>query len=195
MPNFSNTSAPREFGELIPKGTIAPMVSRVKRGNYGEGGWLTFANTEKGKSAHLSVEVTVTGGPHKDHKLWARLTVEGSNHSAAIANSFDLLGSILRSGFNFAMSDTSSEALAKLDVGYEAFDGLHFYGKVGLAKGKLANDGSGERWPDKNNIVSGVTKDMSDWPGPIAQDPGFGGPSSSTPSAPAAPIARPSWAQ
>ena len=194
MPDFSNASMPKEFGELIRKGVIAPMFARIKRGAYGEAGLLTPASTEKGRSAYLHLEVTLTGGDHKGGNLSIRLTVEGDNHAAAIANSFDLLGSILRSAFNLAMSDTSPEAQAKLNAGFEVFDGLHFYGKIGVERGKLTNDGSGERWPDKNTLTTGVTKDMSGWPGPIAQEVGFtAGPSPATPSAPPASRPRPSW--
>jgi hypothetical protein len=194
MPDFSNASMPKEFGELIPRGTIAPMFARIKRGAYGEAGLLTPASTEKGRSAYLHLEVTLTGGDHKGRKLWTRLTVEGDNHAAAITNSFDLLGSILRSAFNLAMNDASPEAQTKLNAGFEVFDGLHFYGKIGVERGKLTNDGSGERWPDKNTLIAGVTKDMSGWPGPIAQDVGFtAGPSPATASASSVPP--PSWAK
>ena len=194
MPDFSNASMPKEFGKLIPKGVIAPMFARIKRGACGDAGLLTSARTEKGRSAHLHLEVTLTGGDHKGGNLSIRLTVEGDNHAAAIANSFDLLGSILRSAFNLTMSDTSPEAQTKLNAGFEVFDGLHFYGKIGVERGKLTNDGSGERWPDKNTLTTGVTKDMPGWPGPIAQDVGFtAGPSPTTASASSVPP--PSWAR
>ena len=83
MPNFSNTSAPRDFSDLIPKGTVAPMYARIKRGGYGDHGLLTLASTEKGQSAYLHLEITIADGSHKGRKFWTRLTVEGANHSAA----------------------------------------------------------------------------------------------------------------
>ena len=200
MPNFSNTSAPRDFSDLIPKGTVAPMYARIKRGGYGDHGLLTLASTEKGQSAYLHLEITIADGSHKGRKFWTRLTVEGANHSAAIANSRDLLGSILRSGHNLSSTDVSPEALRKLDnVSYENFHGWHFIGKVGVERGKSKDDGSGEKWPDKNTLLSGVTKDMPGWPGPVEQGPlPDGGASPSAPPfppVPPAPIARPPWAQ
>jgi hypothetical protein len=201
MPNFSNTSTPRGFGDLIPKGTIAPMNARIKRGGYGDGGLLTSTTTYKGRSAYLDIEITLTDDPYKGRKLWTRLTVEGENHHAAAANSRDLLGSVLRSGHNLSSTDMSPEALGKLDnVSYETFDGWRFTGKIGVERGKLKDDGSGEKWPDKNILVSGVTKDMPGWPGPVEQgpapdrDPSPATPAS-TPVVPAASIPRPSWAQ
>jgi hypothetical protein len=194
MPDFSNASIPKEFGELIPKGTIAPMFARIKRGAYGEAGLLTPASTEKGRSAYLHLEVTLTGGDHKGRKLWTRLTVEGDNHAAAIERSFDLLGSMLRSAFNLAMSDASPETQGKLNVGFEVFDALHFYGKIGVDRGKLSNDGSGGRWPDQNTLIAGVTKDMPGWPGPVAQDVGF--PAEPAPAIASGPsVPTPSWAK
>jgi hypothetical protein len=172
MPNFSNTSAPRDFNDLIPKGTVAPMYLRIKRGGYGDGGLLTSTTTNKGRSAYLDTEITIISGPYKGRKLWIRLTVEGENHAAAIANSHDLLGSVLRSGHNLSSTETNPEALGKLDnVPYGNFDGWHFNGKVGVEKGKPKDDGSGEKWPDKNTLASGVTKDMPGWPGPVEQSP------------------------
>ena len=78
MPNFSNTSAPRDFSDLIPKGTVAPMYARIKRGGYGDHGLLTLASTEKGQSAYLHLEITIADGSHKGRKFWTRLTVEGA---------------------------------------------------------------------------------------------------------------------
>jgi hypothetical protein len=204
MPNFSNTSAPRDFSDLIPKGTVAPMYVRTKRGGHGDRGLLTSASTEKGQSAYLHIEITITDGPYKGCRLWTRLTVEGANHSAAIANSHDLLGSILRSGHNLPSTDMRPEALAKLnDVSYEIFDGWRFIGKVGVERGKVKNDGSGEKWADKNILVAGVTKDMPVWPGPVEQGPLTDGPDRGlspvapgpNPPVPPSSIARPSWAK
>jgi hypothetical protein len=201
MPNFSQTSKPRDFTDLIPKGAVAPMVARVKRGGHGDGGWLTLAETDLGQSAYLHLEITLTAGAHKPGKLWLRSTVEGDNHATAIAISFDLLGSVLRSAFNLSSSDQGAEAMAKLNVGYGTFDGLRFIGKVGIERGKLKSDGApGERWPDKNTLVCGVTRDQAEWKpwGPVEQStlPDNSPTSSaSASSAPSTPMARPGWAQ
>jgi hypothetical protein len=200
MPDFGNTSAPRDFGELIPKGTVAPVQLRIKRGGHGEGGLLTATSTEKGDSAYLHVEATILDGAHKGRKLWGRYTVEGANHASAIGPSYDLLGSLLRSARNLTMADRSPEALAKLNAGFKTFDGLCCVVRVGVEKGKLKSDGSGESWPDKNTIASGVCRGDAGWPGPIEQKPLDDDLSPVMGGAPPAPptsgsVQRPSWAQ
>jgi hypothetical protein len=75
--DLSKTSTPRDFGALMPGGTVAPMQVHIKSGGYGESGLLTPAETAKGRSAYLHLEFIITAGPHKDRKLWTRSTVEG----------------------------------------------------------------------------------------------------------------------
>jgi hypothetical protein len=115
--DFTKGQTPREFDDApIPKGVVAPMQARVKRGNCGDGGWLTPAATEKGKSAYLHLEITVTDGPYKGRKLWPRPTVEGDGegHAEAAERSLNLLTSVLRSGHNLSSKDDSDDARAKL---------------------------------------------------------------------------------
>lgn len=172
--DLSKTSTPRDFGALIPAGAIAPMQIYIKPGGHGEGGLLTPAETEKGRSAYLHLEFNITAGPHKDRKIWTRSTVEGDNHAAAIQITSDFLGSLARSAFNFSMKDESPEVVTKLqNFDLQTLDGLRVIGKVGVERGKLDGSGSGDRWPDKNTLVTGVTKDMTkEWGpwGPVVQD-------------------------
>jgi hypothetical protein len=195
--DLSKTSTPRDFGALIPAGTTAPIQAHIKPGGHGDGGLLTSAETEKGRSAYLHLEFVITAGPHKDRKIWNRSTVEGDNHAIAIGITQDLLGSVARSAFNFSMKDEGSEVEAKLkNFDYSTLDGLRFIGKVGIERGKMEGN-SGERWPDKNTLFTGVTKDMKEWPqwGAVVQDLNDG-----VPGAMASPSASPSvepppWAE
>jgi hypothetical protein len=111
-------------------------------------------------------------GPHKDRKIWTRSTVEADNHATAIEITTDFLGSLARSAFNFSATEAGLEIDAKLkSFDFPAFDGLRVIGKVGVERGKL--DEAGEKWPDKNTVVAGVTKDKAkDWApwGPVVQD-------------------------
>jgi hypothetical protein len=169
--DLSKTSTPRDFGALIPAATIAPLQAHIKPGGYGEGGLLTPTETDKGRSAYLHLEYVVTGGPYKDRKIWTRSTVEGDNHAAAIEITYALFGSIARSAFNLGAKDEGPEIDAKLkNFDLRMLDGLRFNGKIGVERGKP--DGAGERWPDKNTVVAGVTKDMKEWAsvGPVVQD-------------------------
>jgi hypothetical protein len=185
--DLSKTSTPRDFGALIPGGTVAPMQVRIKPGGHGEAGLLTPAETEKGRSAYLHLEYVITAGPHKDRKIWGRSTVEGDNHAAAIEITQDLLGSLARSAFNFGMKDTGGEVEAKLkNFDLRMLDGLRFIGKIGVERGKM-DSSSGDRWPDKNTVVAGVTKDMKEWAqwGAVVQDPDDGLEGAMTPGGPA----------
>jgi hypothetical protein len=193
--DISKTSRPLNFGALIPAGTVAPMQVRIKPGNYGDGGLLTLADTGKGRSAYLHLEFVVTAGPHKDRKIWRRSTVEGDNHAAAAEITRDFLGSLARSAYNFAEKDQGAEVDAKLkSFDLHSLDGLRVIGKIGVERGKL--DEAGERWPDKNTVVAGVTKDMKEWAqwGPVAQDPNDSIAGVMASPSTAAPIDPPPWA-
>lgn len=128
-----------------------------------------------------------------------RPTVEGDNHAGAVAITVDFLGSLARSAYNLSAKDERAETTAKLaNFEYRMFDGLRVIGKVGVDRGKL--DEAGERWPDKNIIVAGITKDNTrDWSpwGPVVQDgPNDGLAGAMTPSSSSTPpIDTPPWAK
>jgi hypothetical protein len=196
--NLSKTSTPFDPGALIPSGTTAPMQITVKPGGFGESGLLTAAETQKGKSAYLHLEFVITAGPHKGRKLWKRCTVEGDDHAAAAAISFDLLGSLARSGYNFAATDTGGEVDAKLaNFDYGTLNNLRVIGKIGVERGGL-NQATGEKYQDRNTVIAGVTKDQKEWAqwGPVVQDidDGLAGAMPSPSPAPVPPMDPPPWA-
>jgi hypothetical protein len=195
--DLSKTSAPRDFGALIPAGAIAPMQIHIKPGAHGEGGLLTATETEKGRSAYLNLEFNITAGPHEGRKIWARSVIEGDNHVVAIGITTDLLGSLARSAYNLSAKDESPEVEAKLkSFDLQTLDGLRVIGKVGVERGKC--DGAGDRWPDKNTVVTGVTKDMAkEWGpwGPVVQDVNDDLPGAMTSSAAVSSIEPPPWAK
>jgi hypothetical protein len=169
--DLSKTSTPRDFGAVIPAETVVPMQIRIKPGGHGENGLLTAADTDKGRSAYLHLEFIITAGAYKDRKIWTRSTVEGDNHATAIEITSDFLGSLARSAYNFSAKDEGPEVEAKLkDFDLYMFDGLRVIGKVGVERGKT--DKAGEKWPDKNSVVAGITKDRKEWAkwGPVVQD-------------------------
>jgi hypothetical protein len=197
--DLSKTSTPFDPGALIPSGTTAPMQISVKPGGYGDGGLLTAAETKKGKSAYLHLEFVITGGPHKGRKLWKRSTVEGDDHAAATAITLDLLGSLARSAYNFSATDIGPETEAKLSsFDYATLNKLRVIGKIGIERGGT-NETTGEKYPDRNSVVAGVTKDAKEWAqwGAVVQDidDGLAGamPSPSTPPV-SSPIDPPPWA-
>ena len=196
--DLSKTSTPFDPGALIPSGTTAPMQISIKPGGYGESGLLTGAETSKGKSAYLHLEFAITGGPHKGRKFWKRSTIEGDDHAAAAAITLDLLGSLARSAYNFSATDTGPEVEAKLGAfDYGTLHKLRVIGKIGVERGGL-NQTTGEKYPDRNTVVAGVTKDQKEWAqwGQVVQDidDGLEGAMASTSAPPASSIDPPPWA-
>ena len=196
--DLSKTSTPFDPSALIPSGTTAPMQISVKPGGYGDGGLLTAAETQKGKSAYLHLEFVITAGPHKGRKFWKRSTVEGDDHAAATAISFDLLGSLARSAYNFSATDTGGTVDAKLkDFDFGTLQGLRVIGKIGVERGGL-NQATGEKYQDRNTVVAGVTKDAKEWAqwGAVVQDidDGLAGAMPSPSSPPVPPMDPPPWA-
>jgi hypothetical protein len=196
--DLSKTSTPFDPGALIPSGTTAPMQISVKPGGYGENGLLTAAETKKGRSAYLHLEFAITGGPHKGRKLWKRSTVEGDDHAAAAAITLDFLGSLARSAHNFSATDTGPEVEAKLgSFDYGTLNKLRIVGKIGIERGGT-NETTGEKYPDRNSVVAGVTKDAKEWAqwGAVVQDTddGLEGAMPSASGPPVPPMDKPPWA-
>ena len=196
--DLSKTSTPFDPGALIPSGTTAPMQISIKPGGHGESGLLTAAETAKGKSAYLHLEFVITAGPHKGRKFWKRSTVEGDDHAAATAITFDLLGSLARSAYNFSATDTGGEVDARLkSFDYGDLNKLRVIGKIGVERGGL-NQTTGEKYQDRNTVVAGVTKDMKEWAqwGAVVQDinDDLAGAMTSGSAPPVPPMDPPPWA-
>ena len=66
--SYDFNDAESNTGELIPKGTIAPVVMTIRPGKAGHGGWLT--QSKNSDYQYLDCEFTITEGPHKNRKFW-----------------------------------------------------------------------------------------------------------------------------
>jgi hypothetical protein len=111
------------------------------------------------------------------------------------AGNLGVLKAILDSALGLMPNDVSAEARAARTVSVKWFDGKSFIAKIGEEKGGPKKDGG--NYPDKNILAGAITKDKSGWH-PIEQPPPFNGggdTAAPTPAAPAAPVARPNWAQ
>jgi hypothetical protein len=188
MPFDYSTPPPQTALNLIPAKTIIPVIMTIKPGDSGEDGWLT--QSKSGECQMLAFSLTGLSGQHAKRKIFGQLIVEGAEekYGELIWRSRKLLKRILDSAFNLDPNDKSAEAKAKLNVGYDAFDNLKFYARIGI------DVGNGD-WPAKNTLTGTVTRNEPEWPGPVEQDPRENGeapqpPVSSTPA-----IARPAWAE
>jgi hypothetical protein len=190
MPNIFNTQKPRDNFAPLPPTVVAPMLLRVKR-DSNTGDILPQSQSRDGR--YLNCDITLTDGPHKGAKIFARLTVEGSSERARGIN-FDLIGSIVRSAMGVKSDDMSPAVEAKLaNFDFEDLDGIRFIGKTGrIERGKVRDPSQGpdsERYDDKATLGTGVTANMTkeweqwkDAPRGLGMDDGLDG--AMAPSAP-----------
>jgi len=191
--DYSQTSDPRDFGELIPHNTLASVLMRILPGGVGENGLLK--RTAKGDAEALICEFVVVDGPYAKRKFWDTFLLEGTTpgQQEMVLTNRGRLKNILES----KKGDTSEQALAKYKAGLKDFDNIVFIARTGVRKGELKNDGSGDKWPDKNYLAAAIGPEHKDWH-PCEQPPPFNGGGGAAPaSAPAGstPITPPKWAK
>jgi hypothetical protein len=202
--DYSKAADPRDFSELIPHGTICTVQLRIRPGNAGEGGLLK--RTAKGDAEVLDGEFVVVDGPYAKRKFWDNFLLEGTTpgqQEMALTNR-GRLKKILESARGIKSGDASEQARAAYQAELKDFDGIIFIAKIGVKKGEPKNDGSGDKWPDKNHLVAAIGPDQKEWH-PVEQPPPFnGGGATAAPTGPApagsapagsAPITPPAWAR
>src|SRR5262249_47521018 len=190
------TDAPPPSFELIPDGTVATVSTHIRAGGVGEDGM--YKRSANGECEMLDIEFTVLDGTYKGRKFWTNLLTAGTTdgQKKMADGNRGVLKAILDSALGLMPNDTSAEARAARTVSPKWFDGKSFIAKIGEEKGGAKKDGSGN-YPDKNVLAGAITKDKSGWHA-VEQPPPFNGgagAAASTPAAPAAPVARPNWAQ
>jgi hypothetical protein len=192
---FDYTDAPPPSFDLIPDGTVATVSMHIRPGNVGEDGLLK--RNKNGDAEMLDIEYTIIDGPYKGRKFWNNLLLVGTTdgQKKMAAGNLGVLKAILDSALGLMPNDTSAEARAARTVSVKWFDGKSFIAKIGVEAGGPKKDGG--NYPDKNVLAGAITKDKSGWHA-VEQPPPFNGggdAAAPTPSAPAAPVARPNWAQ
>jgi hypothetical protein len=202
--NYNDAPPPRER-ELIPAGTTVMCALHIRPGGAGEDNMLKVS--KDGACEMLDLEFTVVNGEFAKRKVWAYWILSGTTtgHEDAAKTSRGMLRQILESALGIRPDDNSPSARAQREARtLQVFEGMTFMAKIGIEKGKLKNDGTGETWPDKNIIAAIITPDRREWQ-PVEQPPPFdgggstagaatpsGGSTQSTPPAP--PVNKPSWA-
>lgn len=189
--DFNDAESNSNTGDLIPKGTIAPVILTIRAGSSGEGGWLT--QSKNSPYQYLDCEFTITGGPFARRKFWTLMMAGHSTpNEEKVAKTLGItrskLRGILESARAIDPNDMSEAAKAKRIVqGYGDFSGMEFVAKIGLEAGR---DG----YADKNVFDNAV---------PVTS-PEYAKAKSGAVSAPAAPAyvppaangaAMPAWAQ
>jgi hypothetical protein len=193
---FDYTDAPPPSFDLIPDGTVATVSIHIRPGGVGEDDMLK--RSKEGDCEMLDLELAVLDGTYKGRKFWHPLLLVGTTdgQKKMAAGNLGVLKAILDSALGLMPNDTSAEARAARTVSVKWFDGKSFIAKIGQEKGGAKKDGG--NYPDKNILAGAITRDKSGWHA-VEQPPPFDGGGDSaaaaTPSAPAAPVARPDWAQ
>ena len=194
---YDYTEAPpqREM-ELIPHGTIATLTLKIRGGGAGEGGLLK--RSKDGSCEMLDLEFVVVDGPHVKRKFWEYMILAGTSdgHAKAAEFSRGTLRAIIESARGIKPDDVSPQARQARTIELKDLDGMTFVAKVGIEKGKTRNDGSSDKYPDKNILAAIITPDRKEWH-PVEQPPpwnGNGGSGGAPQAAPAAGIAKPGWA-
>lgn len=120
--------------DLIPSGTVAPMILTIKPGSVGEGGWLSTSDSSEWE--WLKCEFTITEGPFRNRKFWQNMMINGPKQVAIDITRSTLRG-ILESARKINPGDMGDDAKKKRIVsGYGDFSGMEFVGKIGVQEGK-----------------------------------------------------------
>jgi hypothetical protein len=148
-------------GDLIPKGTVAPVRLSIRPGNVGDGGWLSTSASSDYQ--WLDCEFTITAGRYAKRKFWTLLMAgHATPTEEKVAKTLGItrskLRGILESARGIDPNDMSETAKAKRIVnGYGDFDGLEFVAKIGVQAGTGG-------YSDKNvfdNAVPVTSKDYA----------------------------------
>jgi hypothetical protein len=209
MPPFDYSDAPEPGYDLIPAGTIASVVMRIRPGGVGEDGQLT--RSKEGDCEMLVIEYTVADGEYARRKIFENQIIDGmkQGHRDMAQHWYGVRKKILESARNIKKADRkalSPQELAAHLAAYKAdlkdFDGLTFIAKIGIEKGKPRKEGG--NYDDRNIIAAVITPDQADYR-PVVQTPPFNGggagggatpPAPSGPSSPSdPPIEPPPWAR
>lgn len=147
-------------GDLIPKGTVAPVAMTVRPGSAGNGGWLTQSRNSPYR--YMDCEFTITEGPFAKRKFWSNIMVDhDSPDEEKVAKTLGIsrskLRAILESAHGIDPKDESEAAKAKRIVtGYGDFSGLEFVAKIGIEPGS-------QGYSDKNGLDSAVPVTSPDY--------------------------------
>lgn len=161
--NFNDAEPQRAAGDLIPDGTIAPVILSVR----------SEKTTKAGDARMLDCEFTVLEGEFAKRKFWGlmMITSNGSDgHDKAVNITKSRVRGILESAYGVSPSDESDAALtARTIEEWMDLDGIEFLAKIGIEKSK------DPQYSDKNVLKQAVTCDSPDYDGFTPVRPVSGG--------------------
>ena len=149
--DYSSAPPPLDFAELIPAGTLASVLMRIRPGGAGEDGMLK--RSKEGDCEMLDCEFVLIDGPYARRKFWGNLVLEGTTagHAQAAEISRGVLRGILESARNIRPDDLSDQARARRMASLKDFDNISFVARIGVEKGGPKKDGTGEIRPTRTS--------------------------------------------
>jgi hypothetical protein len=118
--------------ELIPAGTIVPVMMSIRSGGYGPEGCL--AKSRGTGALYLHTMLMVTNGPHIMRRFYHMFGVHSNEHGNVwVEKGLSQLRAVLESARNILPTDMSDAAKEQRKVAsYKDFDGMEFLAKVGI---------------------------------------------------------------
>jgi hypothetical protein len=212
--NYGEAEATQGGGELIPDGTLAWAIVKLRPHNLDQG--MVVVPSKSSDGAYLDVELTVLEGPYARRKIWDKIGVKGSekwveNGRARIRHIIEVGNEMSEFPANHPNYRLGTKSHTTGEMVFMELDELRCAIKIGVEKGK---DG----FEDKNSVrqylsprpasdthktflklVAGETKPAGEAALGAARvfekKPAWGGGAgAAAPSRPAAAAGRPSWA-
>jgi hypothetical protein len=206
-----NDAEPQQGGNLIPNGTFAKVMMKLRKGGIdGDGevdkGLLRASKTPGSDVRMLDAEFTVLEGPHARRKFWQMFTVKGgkldeNGVSVGWLVSRSQFRAMIDSALGLDPKDQSEPAKAKrLLRGLADLDGITFVAKIKVEKNRTPG------YADSNKLDYPVLPTAPEWAKVMNGEvitPNGGAPASSAPQwsapapapTPAATTNGPAWAQ
>ena len=203
-----STASKTQGRELVPAGTLVPLVTKIRPGTIGVEGLCK--RSSKGDSEGVDFEFTVKGGEHDGAKIYAFQILDGTTagHAKAAVITRALLRAIYEAVNAIDPHDVSLETDARRDAATLAsLNGATFLATLEVEAGGQRPDGNG-RYRDRNVIGKilrvgdkGYRRLDQSPPVPIERSTPPTAPADSAatpdgaPAVAATAIARPHWAQ
>lgn len=196
--DFNDADAQHGGFDVIPKGTLVPVLMSIKPGGYDDpsqawtGGYAT-ESFETG-AIYLACEFVVTSGPFAKRKIWTNIGLHSKKGPTWGQMGRSFIRALLNSARNVHPQDNSPQATAARRINsFADLDSIEFLARVDIEK-----DAMGE---DRNVIKMAVEPDHKDYAAFMGTAPTMhnvaGTKTTSTPAAPqrTAVTGKPAWAQ
>lgn len=192
--DFNTAEEQRDMGELIPHGTIAKVIAKIKPGGADPDGLATKANTG---SVYLAMEYTVMGGPYNKRKVWSNIGLMSPKGPKWGEMGRAQIRAMIESARGIRPDDTSDAAINARKLGsLKDLDGLEFVAKIEVEDGEGTNPTTGQPNKAKNRIQIAITPVHRDYAAVMG---GASAPASAPAAAPQAAAkpagGLPAWAQ